>query len=132
MEKCPEKADISDFRGNHLRTHRPHSTCNLEHPSCFSEIGKMVDYKMVLRYAHLSQEHLARFVKNSNHDPYISFPRPPWLTTASLHQSPDSFRSEISSQIPPTIRISSEDSAIGNIVESHRTIVPSTENVSTV
>jgi hypothetical protein len=62
----------------------------------------------------------------------ICYPQVMMDTALCSRQSPDSFRSEISSQIPPTMRTSPEGSRIGNIVESQRTIAPSTANFSTV
>ena len=63
-----KRAGISDFRWHELR----HTWASWHVQSgtplhVLQELGGWSDYKMVLRYAHLAQEHLTRFVENSNH-----------------------------------------------------------------
>ena len=63
-----KRAGISDFRWHDLR----HTWASWHVQSgtplhVLQELGGWSDYKMVQRYAHLAQEHLTRFVENSNH-----------------------------------------------------------------
>jgi integrase len=63
-----KRAGIKDFRWHDLR----HTWASWHVQSgtplhVLQELGGWSDYKMVQRYAHLTHEHLARFVENSTH-----------------------------------------------------------------
>ena len=71
-----KRAGIKDFRWHDLR----HTWASWHVQSgtplhVLQELGGWSDYKMVQRYAHLAQEHLARFVENSTHGTNMAQPQ---------------------------------------------------------
>lgn len=69
-------AGIKDFRWHDLR----HTWASWHVQSgmplhILQELGGWSDYKMVQRYAHLTQEHLARFVENSTYGTDMAQPK---------------------------------------------------------
>lgn len=71
-----KRAGIKDFRWHDLR----HTWASWHVQSgtplhVLQELGGWSDYKMVQRYAHLAQEHLAKFVENSTHGTNMAQPQ---------------------------------------------------------
>ncbi len=71
-----KRAGITDFRWHDLR----HTWASWHVQSgtplhVLQELGGWSDYKMVQRYAHLTHEHLARFVENSTHGTNMAQPQ---------------------------------------------------------
>jgi len=74
--KALKRAGVENFRWHDLRhTWASWHVQNGTPLNVLKELGGWADLKMVLRYAHLSSEHLANYANNSRYDKILSYPQ---------------------------------------------------------